>query len=334
MFKKLYRISLLLMMLSLTFVGLISQTLADDSGSTTCPVGQGYWKNTPTWPLVQLTLGSQNYTQVEVLIILNTPPQGDASLILAHQLIAAKLNAANGRDTTVVAGVIEQGDAVLAGFTGRLPYNVPPPDAAGQTLVNLSTILTSYNEGQLTLGCVLPATPTPTGTLTVTPPTPTVIPTLQGTVTPATATPQGTMTITPTVTAQPNQPVIIVIEGPVQVINVNIITIYNINIQLNVDDPNLKIIQVGDVVRVSGSPQGSTVTGNITIIAITVVIVNVDINVSTGDVWRDDNSCSNPPPPGAPANGWRRRCEGNDNKDDKKEHKEDKKNNKHDDDDD
>lgn len=332
MFKKPYRIILLLLMVSLTFMGMISQTLADDSSST-CPVGQGYWKNTPTWPVTQVTLGSQIYTQVEVLIILNTPPQGDASLILAHQLIAAKLNAANGRDTNLVAGVMAQGDMLLAGFTGRLPYNVPPADATGQTLVNLGTILTSFNEGQLTLGCSLPATPTPTGTLTITPATPTLTPTLQGTVTPATATPQGTLTITPTTTVTPNMPVIIVIEGPVQVINVNIITIYNINIQLDDDDPNLGIIQVGDVVRVSGSPQGDTTTGNITIIAITVIIVNVDINVSTGEVWRDDDSCSNPPPPWAPANGWRRRCEGNDNKDDKKEQKENKKNNDDDDDD-
>lgn len=335
MFKKRYRISLLLLLMSFTFMGIINQTRADDNSSI-CPVGQGYWKNTPTWPVTQLTLGSQNYTQVEVLIILNTPPQGDASLILAHQLIAAKLNAANGRDANLVAGVITQGDAILAGFSGRLPYNVPPADATGQTLVNLSTILTSYNEGQLTLGCGLPATPTPTGTLPTPPPTATIIPTLQGTITPVTATPQGTpptMTLTPTGTLQPGMPVIIVIEGPVQVINVNIITIYNINIQLNVDDPNLKIIQVGDIVRVTGSPQGGTVTGSITIVAITVVVVNVDVNVSTGDVWRDDNDCSNPPPPWAPANGWRRRCEGKDNKDDKHDSKEDKKHNKHDDDD-
>ena len=313
MYKQRYRIGLLLLVMSLTFVGMISQTLADDS-STTCPAGQGYWKNTPTWPVSQLMLGSQNYSQVEVLIILNTPPQGDASLILAHQLIAAKLNAANGKDTTVAAGVITQGDTVLAGYTGRLPYNVPPADANGQTLVNLSTILTSYNEGLLTLGCTLTATASPTGTLTVTPATATITPTL--TTTPATATPQGTpvptLTVTPTATTQAGMPVIIVIEGPVQTINVNIITIYNINIQLNDDDPNLKIIQVGDIVRVSGSPQGNT-AGTITIIAVTVVIINVDVNVSTGDVWRDDSSCANPPPPWAPANGWRRRCEGNKN---------------------
>jgi hypothetical protein len=237
-------------------------------------------------------LGSQTYTPVAILILLNTPPAGDASLILAHQLIAAKLDVTKGLDATVVAGVITQGDAVLAGLTGRLPFNVPPSDATGQTMVNLSTILFSYNIGQLTVGCSLPATltPTPEATSESTPE----------------ATPESTPEATPESTAQPGSPVIIVIEGPVQVINVNIITIYNINIQLDPNDPNLKIIQVGDIVHIEGIPQGN---GNIIIIAVTVIIINVDVNPSTGEVWRDDDhTCANPPPPWAPAHGWHRRC--------------------------
>jgi hypothetical protein len=308
------------LILALWLAFTIGQISAQDN--ITCQVGQGYWKNTPTWPVSKIKLGSQTYTQVEVLILLNTPPEGDASLILAHQLIAAKLNVAKGLDSTVVAGVITQGDALLSSFTGRLPYHVAPSDTTGQTLVNLSTILDSYNQGQLTVGCLLPATLTPT-------------PALPATVTPqvtATPMPEATPEATPESTAQPGAPVIIVIEGPVQAINVNIITIYNINIQLADNDPNLKIIQVGDIVRIEGTPQGSVVTGNITIVAITVVVINVDIDVSTGEVWHDDtNSCANPPPPWAPANGWRRRCEGKDNKGDKHDNKDDKKHGKHDD---
>jgi len=323
MFKPKYLLHLgFPLMLALWLAFTIGQIAAQDN--LNCPVGQGYWKNTPTWPVPQLMLGNQTYTQVEVLILLNTPPEGDASLILAHQLIAAKLNVAKGLDSTVIAGVITQGDAVLSSFTGRLPYHVPPSDVTGQTLVNLSTILDSYNQGHLTVNCLLPATLTPT-------------PALTGTVTPqvtATITPVATMATpeaTPESTAQPGAPVIIVIEGPVQAINVNIITIYNINIQLADNDPNLKIIQVGDIVHIEGSPQGSVVTGNITIVAITVVLVNVDIDVSTGQVWRDDKSCDNPPPPWAKAHGWRKRCEGKDKKDDKHD---DKKHGKHDDEDD
>ncbi len=325
MFKKRFLFYLtLLLTLGLTLTVAIGQITAQDN--ITCPVGQGYWKNTPTWPVAQLMLGSQTYTQVEVLILLNTPPAGDASLILAHQLIAAKLNVAKGLDSTIVAGVITQGDAVLASFTGRLPYNVAPSDATGQTFVNLSTILVSYNEGQLTLGCSLPATLTPTAAATSQ-----STPNATATITPE-ATLEVTPEATPEATAQPGTPVIIVIEGPVQAININIITIYNINIQLADNDPNLKIIQVGDLVHIEGSPQGSVVTGNITIIAITIVIINVEVDVSTGQVWRDDNdSCANPPPPWAPAHGWRKRCENKDNKDDKHDNKDDKKHGKHDD---
>lgn len=295
----LYWILLLIPGLLLTFT--VGQIAAQDS--SVCPTGQGYWKSTPTWPATQLLIGSQAYSQVELVILLNTPSEGDASLILAQQLVAAKLNAAKGLDSTVVAGVISQGDALLAAYTGRLPYHVATTDSVGQTMTNLSTILTSYNEGLLTVGCSVPATLTPT-------PIATIVGTPQ-----ATLTPVPTVEVTPESTAQPGAPVIIVIEGPVQAINVNIITIYNINIQLTDNDPNLKIIQVGDVVRIEGTPQTNTGTGTIVIVAITVVVVNVEVDTSTGQVWRDDKSCANPPPPWAPANGWRRRCQAQNNND-------------------
>src|SRR5690606_15355641 len=39
-------------------------------------------------------------------------------------------------------------------------------------------------------------------------------------------------------------PVTIVIEGPVETININIITIYGIEIEINPDDPILTVIQI------------------------------------------------------------------------------------------
>ena len=52
-----------------------------------CPLGQGFWKNHPgLWPVTSFTLGSQTYTQAELLALFDTPPRGDASVILAHQL--------------------------------------------------------------------------------------------------------------------------------------------------------------------------------------------------------------------------------------------------------
>ena len=105
-------------------------------------------------------------------------------------------------------------------------------------------------------------------------------------------------------------PVVIIIEGPVQAINVNIITIFGINIEIDIDNPLLTVIRVGDIVRVEGG--ASSTNGTLVIVAVTIVIINVEVYVGTtpDQVWRDDGSCANPPPDWAPAVGWRRRCEG------------------------
>src|SRR5262249_3487102 len=69
--------------------------------ANTCPVGQGFWKNHPSaWPVGTLMLGSQTYTEGELLGVLRMRTGGDASLKLAHQLIAAQLSIANGADPT------------------------------------------------------------------------------------------------------------------------------------------------------------------------------------------------------------------------------------------
>jgi len=98
-------------------------------------------------------LGSQTYTQAELLTILNTPSTGDASLILAKQLIAAKLNIAAGADPTPISSTITDADSLLSMFSGKLPYHVPPPSIIGQMMVNDGNILDSYNSGRLTPGC-------------------------------------------------------------------------------------------------------------------------------------------------------------------------------------
>jgi len=264
--------------------------------ATNCPFGQGYWKNTAQWPVTELTLGNQTYTQAELLILFNTPPQGDASLILAHQLIAAKLNAAQGVDMTAVSGIIAQADALLAQFPGKLPLAIEPASADGQALTSMAGVLDVFNSGQLTVNCAPVATATPTGTPATATPTPA-------------ATPLVTPEITPEATND-DLPVIIVIEGPVQAINVNIITIYNINIEVKADDPILTIIKIGDVIHVEGNVVRSGAT--IVIVAINIIIVDTNVVVVDGNlIWRDDNGCNNPPPDWAPAHGWRRRCDPN-----------------------
>jgi hypothetical protein len=119
-----------------------------------CPLSQGYWKNhSDAWPVTSLTLGNETYTQAELLALLRTPVRGDASLILAHQLIAAKLNIANGSDPAPVSATIADADSLLSGFAGKLPYHVRPSSPTGQVMVGDAATLDSYNNGELTEDC-------------------------------------------------------------------------------------------------------------------------------------------------------------------------------------
>lgn len=319
---------------------------AQDTTTTLCPSGQGYWKNqTAAWPVTDLMLGSQMYTQLELIGILNLPTEGDASLILAHQLIAAKLNIAAGADATAVSGMVAQADALLAAFPDRLPFGVAPSSTEGNTMTSLSGVLDVFNSGGLTVGCPL-ATATPEVTPEVTsevtpeitpevtpdvqpPPTVTAVPPLpddEGCVIdvhlakpvltaklPAHIMQEATPEVTPepgiNIDGGPGDDTIIVVEGPVQEINVNVVNIYDIDIALNPVDPLLNVIQIGDVIRVEGDIDDDCPT--LVIIAVVVVFVDVDVVIIDGShVWRDNGNCNNPPPPWAPANGWRRRCEG------------------------
>ena len=120
-----------------------------------CPQPKGDWKNNPdAWPVTSLMLGSQTYSQTELLTILNTPVKGDASLILADQLIAAKLNIANGSDPAPISSTITHANSLLSAFGGnKLPYHVKTSSATGQMMVNDANTLESYNNGLLTTGC-------------------------------------------------------------------------------------------------------------------------------------------------------------------------------------
>jgi len=120
-----------------------------------CPLTQGFWQNHPkAWPVTSLTLGSQTYTQAQLLTILTTTARGDVSLILADQLIATKLNIAHGSNPATVSTTITDADNLLSQFgTNRLPYNVRTSSAIGQQMVNDANVLDRYNNGDLTPNC-------------------------------------------------------------------------------------------------------------------------------------------------------------------------------------
>src|SRR5688572_1913984 len=90
-----------------------------------CPLSQGYWKNhAEAWPRRVLVLGSftrseHTYPQSALLALLDESSKGDVSLILARQLIAAKLNVANGTNPGPISASLADADALLATFTGK-----------------------------------------------------------------------------------------------------------------------------------------------------------------------------------------------------------------------
>ncbi len=148
-------------------------------------------------------------------------------------------------------------------------------------------------------------TPTPPATLTM--PAPTVTPTitLTTTVTP-TVTTQATQTLIPTASPSAIVGIISVVEGPVESVDGNVITIYGTPVQL----PPNTTVSVGDVVRVESNSQTGTSQVIITAVPVVHATAAANPNPPSSDGWQDDGTCSHPPPDWAPANGWRRRCEG------------------------
>lgn len=115
-----------------------------DSG---CTLTQGFWKTHPeAWPVSSLTIGGTTYDQSELLALMWTPVSGDASVMLAHQLIAAELNVAAGASPVPA---IADAQAWMAANGGTLPYGIAPDTAAGAEAVALNEVLTDYNEGRV-----------------------------------------------------------------------------------------------------------------------------------------------------------------------------------------
>ena len=118
-----------------------------------CTYTQGYWKshgpiplgnNSNQWPVTSLTLGGTTYSDLDLLSILNTPGAGNGLITLAHQLIAAKLNVANGANDSAIAATIVAADALIG-------TRIVPPIGTGSlsngSASSLIAPLTSYNEG-------------------------------------------------------------------------------------------------------------------------------------------------------------------------------------------
>jgi hypothetical protein len=116
-------------------------------GGSSCTYTQGYWRNHPdAWPVTSLTIGTVTYQAGELMAILDNPAQGNGLVILAHQLIAARLNIANGADPSAVQQAVTDAENMIGSLV------VPPigngclsPDETD----SLTETLTEYNEGTI-----------------------------------------------------------------------------------------------------------------------------------------------------------------------------------------
>jgi hypothetical protein len=98
-----------------------------------------------TWPVASLTLGSVTYFDLQLGCILGTPANGNGLIELAHQLIAAKLNAAkNGSVPASVATCVADADALIGGLVIP-PVGIDFLDPSATSA--LTTCLANYNEG-------------------------------------------------------------------------------------------------------------------------------------------------------------------------------------------
>jgi hypothetical protein len=111
-----------------------------------CALTQGYWKN-HTWawynfPNTTMVIGNKTYNATQLYKILTTPPKGDNSFILAHQLIAAKFNLSVGTnpgsyiDATVY--LLSRADALLAAWGGDLSVAHTAP--TGQSAIDMNAL--------------------------------------------------------------------------------------------------------------------------------------------------------------------------------------------------
>jgi cysteine-rich repeat protein len=120
-------------------------------GGEACGFTQGYWKNHPAaWPVDSLELGSASYSKAELLAIFHRPVAGNGLISLAHQLIAAKLNVANGADGSTISDEITAADALIGA------REVPPVGNGYLSPSSTSSLVGALDQFNNTAECAEP----------------------------------------------------------------------------------------------------------------------------------------------------------------------------------
>lgn len=122
-----------------------------------CVTEAALWSKDSSWPVPELVLGGKTYGTAELGALLAADPRSDASLHLAHELIAARLNVAAGAEPPAeVSQAIDEADRWLsanADADGRLPFGIKatevslPNDPDWDAAVNHAAVPQRFNVG-------------------------------------------------------------------------------------------------------------------------------------------------------------------------------------------
>ena len=117
------------------------------------PLTQGYWKNHQNvWADGSgMMLGTNFYTNAQLEAILQMPVRGDASVALAHQLIAATLNVDSGTDSTAIQPVLDDANSLIG--AGIIPQRISPSSPIGEQMTSDESTLDDFNNGDITNAC-------------------------------------------------------------------------------------------------------------------------------------------------------------------------------------
>ena len=124
----------------------VSKFIAGTWDDSNCTHSIGYWKEHPeSWPVDGITIGGITYPKEEALLLFDTPSKGDATYILAYQLIAAKLNILNGAEPGFLDQTIQDADEWLV----VNPVGSKPKNPTRKVGLALAEVLEMYNTGEI-----------------------------------------------------------------------------------------------------------------------------------------------------------------------------------------
>ena len=90
-----------------------------------------------------MVIGGVHYTADQLCAIFHTSPRADDGLpALSHEIIAARLNIANGADPTDAQAALDAADLIINGKVIGVDA-IPPSET-----ISLTNTLRNYNEGE------------------------------------------------------------------------------------------------------------------------------------------------------------------------------------------